>query len=435
MKQSKLITILLIMLVIGGWVLAFNETNNGGKSEYEKHMELAEEYMERKLYQKAIEEYKKANSINNTEESWDLMLTAYEKRYRESTKIYSDYLNSAKKASSSYKKNIDYLLTVANLYLKRDEYTAAYKALDKAVEEGIDDEQVNELLMQVKYAYELNWKSYSGYRTCINKYYAVNDRGNWSYIKEDGTDTDFKNLLLAGIVGEDGVRVIRNDIRTELVDTDEVVQGILDFSPEDVGVYAEGLIAVKGTEGYAYYNLLGDKQFGNYDQAGTFTDGEAAVKQGNKWFLVDEKGNKVSDKVYEDIVLQADQSHIKNEMMIIKQEGYYYFVNKKGKKIGKYSDVDIITDDELVAVCVEGQWGYVNLEGEEIIPPVFANAKSFSNGLAAVFDGEYWGFINEEGKLVVDYVFLNADYFNSKGKCMVETGEDVWQLLSLCVEG
>ena len=69
-----------------------------------------------------------------------------------------------------------------------------------------------------------------------------------------------------------------------------------------------------------------------------------------------------------------------------------------------------------------------------MIPPTFIEAKSFSNGLAAVSDGKYWGFINEDGDLVIDYQFLDVDYFNAEGTCMVESGMDTWQLLSLYIE-
>ena len=90
-----------------------------------------------------------------------------------------------------------------------------------------------------------------------------------------------------------------------------------------------------------------------------------------------------------------------------------------------------MTDDNMIAVCKNGKWGFVNSEGEEVIVPVYAEAKSFSNGLAAVSNGETWGFIDRDGTLVIDYVFLNADYFNSKGNCMVEESLDNWKLLTL----
>ena len=125
MKQSKLVIILLVVLIIGGWGATLLATNSGEKKEYNGHIEMADEYMERGLYQKAIEEYDAALSIKNTEEIWTSKLSAYEKRYKESTKIYDDYLSAAQSAVSQYSKNVDYLLQLANLYIVRDEYSSA----------------------------------------------------------------------------------------------------------------------------------------------------------------------------------------------------------------------------------------------------------------------------------------------------------------------
>lgn len=132
MKQSKLITILLIILIVGGWLTALLDADNGKTEEYNAHIEMAEKYIERGLYQKAIEEYDAALLVKNTEELWTAKLDAYAKRYEESTKIYDDYLSAAQSAVSYYSKNEDYLLTLANLYLVRDEYTSAYRKIGRA---------------------------------------------------------------------------------------------------------------------------------------------------------------------------------------------------------------------------------------------------------------------------------------------------------------
>lgn len=432
MKQSKLITILLIILIVGGWLTALLDADNGKTEEYNAHIEMAEKYIERGLYQKAIEEYDAALLVKNTEELWTAKLDAYAKRYEESTKIYDDYLSAAQSAVSYYSKNEDYLLTLANLYLVRDEYTSAYRTLSNAVENGINSEKAEALLMEVKYSYEINWKAYTGYRTCVNDFYAVSETGVWTYIEEDGSDTDFEQLVFAGAVGEDGIRVIQDKERAHLIDTNEVVQGIFNFEPTDAGLFSEGLVAVRNEDSYSYYDSLGNKQFGEYDEAGTFTNGQAAVKKGEEWFLIDSKGNKVSDAAYDDIVLHADGSHLKEGVMIARKDGSYKFY-KDGKASGSYTDVDIITDDKIIAVCKDGKWGFVDLEGNEVIAPSYAEAKSFSNGLAAVSNGEYWGFIDSAGTLVIDYTFFGADYFNSEGCCMVETGANTWQLLSLYI--
>lgn len=79
----------------------------------------------------------------------------------------------------------------------------------------------------------------------------------------------------------------------------------------------------------------------------------------------------------------------------------------------------------------DGKWGFIDDEGEIVIKPVFQEAKSFSNGLAAVYDGEKWGFINKDGDLVIDYQFRDVDYFTEDGICFVSTYEDLYYMITL----
>lgn len=434
MKQSKLIIILLIVLIIGGWGAALLATDSGKTKEYNSHIDMAEEYMDRGLYQKAVEEYDAALAIKSNEDVWTLKLDAYQKRYEEDTKIYDDYLSAAQSAVSNFSKNADYLLTLANLYMVREEYNSAYKVLNNAVESGLENDKVDSLLLDVKYAFEIKWKAYTGYSPCSNGFYAVSETGVWTYIELDGSDTDYEQLLFAGPVGTSGIRVVQDKARPYLVDEKDVVQGILKFNPTATGVYSEGLIAIKDENSYSYYNFLGDKQFGEYDVAGAFVDGVAAVQKNDKWYLIDNKGKEISSDKYEDIILQANGTHIKDGVMIAKKNGIYNFY-RNGKVIGSYSDADIITDDNMIAICKDGKWGYVDLDGKEIIAPKYKAAKSFSNGLAAVSDGEKWGFIDPAGNLVIDYLFYGGEYFNAEGCCMVETGQGTtWQLISLYIK-
>lgn len=434
MKQSKLVVIILVVLIIGGWGVALFSTDSGETKEYNDHIEMAEKYVKRGLYQKAIEEYDAALNINSTEKVWLAKLDAFQKRYEESTKIYDDYLSAAQSAVAYYSDNAEFLVTLANLYVVRDEYNLAYKALKSAVDSGLEDEKVTKLLSDIKYAFEVKWKAYTGYLPCYNGVYAVNETGIWTYIEQDGSDTEFEQLLFAGPVGELGIRVVQDKTRSYLVDEKDVVQGILNFTPTAAGLYSEKLIAINNGASYSYYNSLGDKQFGEYDDAGAFVDGVAAVRKNDKWFLIDNKGKEVSSDKYQDIILQPNGTHLKNGVMIAKKDGVYRFY-RDGKAIGKYSDIDIITDDNRIAVCKDGKWGFVDIEGKEIIAPRFNEAKSFSNGLAAVSNGEKWGFIDLNGNLVIDYLFYGGDYFNDEGCCMVEVGQGTtWQLISLYIK-
>ena len=88
------------------------------------------------------------------------------------------------------------------------------------------------------------------------------------------------------------------------------------------------------------------------------------------------------------------------------------------KALERYDQIDAFSDG-LAAVRRDGKWGYINLQGEEVIPCQFSDdfpPGQFSEGLACVVDDrneadkKLWnkrvGFINTKGEWV-----LTGDYF------------------------
>ena len=68
-----------------------------------------------------------------------------------------------------------------------------------------------------------------------------------------------------------------------------------------------------------------------------------------------------------------------------------------------------------------GRWGYVNVEGREVIAPQFQAARRFSENLAAVqLDGE-WGYVDRTGTYVVERKFDEAGEF-ADGRASVRRG-------------
>jgi hypothetical protein len=86
--------------------------------------------------------------------------------------------------------------------------------------------------------------------------------------------------------------------------------------------------------------------------------------------------------------------------------------------------------DMPAAVKSGGKWGFVDAEGEFVIPPRYDDARSFAFGLAAVRLGGRWAYIDGEGRLVIDGGFLDAGDMNSRGGALVLSGGG-WQLLRL----
>lgn len=88
------------------------------------------------------------------------------------------------------------------------------------------------------------------------------------------------------------------------------------------------------------------------------------------------------------------------------------------KALERYDQIDAFSEG-LAAVRRDGKWGYINLEGQEVIPCQFSDAfppGQFSEGLACVVDDraeadkKLWnkrvGFINKKGEWI-----LTGDYF------------------------
>jgi WG containing repeat len=65
------------------------------------------------------------------------------------------------------------------------------------------------------------------------------------------------------------------------------------------------------------------------------------------------------------------------------------------------------------------RWGYQNEQNLFVIPPLFAEAYEFSEGLAAVKFICSWGYINELGEVVILPIFDDAKSF-SEGIAIVK---------------
>lgn len=434
LKHSNLIVALLVVLIVGAWATTLLNGNSAQNEEYQNYIELAEDYMSRGLYQKAIEQYDLALVIDANEEIWTWKLAAYALRYEEDDGLYSQYVAELETAIKNYSDNGDFVYTAANLYMEKSNYSDAYKVLNNALQNGVEDKYIESMIIKAQYAYKYGWGSYNDYISG-DGFYAVQKTETWSYIDSLGSTQDYDNLTFAGPVGSEGIFVIADENGNYIVNSSEVIEGFLDFVPVSAGIFSEGLVAISNGSSYSYYNSFGEKQFGQYEEAGAFVNGEAAVKENGKWYIIDTNGDAVDDETYVDIIIGANGSHITNNVMIAMEKDEYEFYS--GNDVyGGYSQVDIITDDGIVAVCENGKWGFVNLEGEEIIGFDYEGAKSFSNGLAAVYNGELWGFINLEGTMAIEYTFTDADYFNQENYCMVQTLNDedlYWKLISLYV--
>ena len=78
----------------------------------------------------------------------------------------------------------------------------------------------------------------------------------------------------------------------------------------------------------------------------------------------------------------------------------------------KYDKVGFFQEEGLARVTLNGKYGFINEEGEEVIPPKYDEAYPFRKGLAAVELNGKSGWINPEGTVVIPLKYDNAGNFS-----------------------
>lgn len=85
-------------------------------------------------------------------------------------------------------------------------------------------------------------------------------------------------------------------------------------------------------------------------------------------------------------------------------EDIYYIVDNKTEKVIAELDYKFVGEfSEGLAMFKQhyGLWGYINLFGKEVIPPIYDEVYNFYNDLAVVKLKNKWGIIDKTGKVVV----------------------------------
>lgn len=106
------------------------------------------------------------------------------------------------------------------------------------------------------------------------------------------------------------------------------------------------------------------------------------------------------------------QDDFKNGFAKVELDGKTGFINEDGEEVipCKYDGAWNFSEG-LVSVETEGLWGFVNENGDEIVPFKYDLAWSFSEGLAGVKTEDRWGFINKAGEEIVPCKYENVNSF------------------------
>lgn len=430
-RNRILIAFSVAVLFTMSWYYLFN---NSSKLEvqYNTYIDEARSYAKSQLYKKANICYQKALEMKKS-----LALKCeIAQMYYDWGKDY-EYVGMVEDIIADYKRSDEGYELLAKYYYDTNDYEECVNVLKSAKSYGVTSDYLEEVNKNVEYKYELDYVSYTNVKEFYNNLCIVqNEDGFYGMVNGNGsTILSCKYMKLSPFVVSEITPATTDGKKYWLIDKSgeaEYASYDNEISIEDVGTLAEGKIPVMIDGKYCYTDKNYKKLFGDYDEAYAFYDGKAMVKNEGKYFLIDESGNKVSDKTYTDIIVDELGYTCRSDLYAVNEGNGFYIMDNSENKIGNeiFEDVRLLNGDEYMAVKKEGRWGFCDSSGKFVIKPQYEEARSFSNGLAAVKNAGLWGYIDKENNMVIEARFSDAKSFSKSGSAFI-CFNDEWELLKL----
>ena len=170
-------------------------------------------------------------------------------------------------------------------------------------------------------------------------------------------------------------------------------------------IFSDGLAMVMKEDKCGFINTTGQLVIPyQWDFAFPFEDGYAVVIKDELYGVIDKSGKTILPCSYQPHITWLSNSCVFQDGLCPVSEGgrLWGYVNTNGEIVIPYqwSSVNGFSDG-MAAVKKDYKYGYINTSGELIIPAQWTNAKDFSEGFAAVKSDDKWGFIDKTGEIII----------------------------------
>lgn len=441
-KNIKLLIPLAILLLTAISFYSLLQTNIKSANEYKSILSSAREYASQGIVDDSAKYYRKALELKCDADTYIEYVNLYvDNGYnKKALRLAEDMVNEVDDSAAAYECLLD-------RYIALKSYEDCFKLDDKVTKKHLRSESFAQKMSEIEYTYDEAYQLYSDVSTFSGGYAAVKSDELYGFVDETGNNVLNKSYKKAGCFSYYTNKSNSEDsgfVAPVCTDTGEwmyispsgskKIDIKDDLKLQDLGLYIDkGLTAACVGGKYSYYDTNFEKQFGEYEYAGAFNCGRAAVRAGNnEWYIVNEKGEQLNTTPYLDVIIDEKGIAFRNDRAFALIDSNYYMIDVDGNVVGdqKYINARPFLDTTYAAVNIGGKWGYTDKDGKIVISPQYMDAHSFSNSFAAVNDKGKWGFINSDGTLVIDYTFEDVKDFNSKG-CVFICENSRWILIKL----
>lgn len=163
-----------------------------------------------------------------------------------------------------------------------------------------------------------------------------------------------------------------------------------------------------------------------YDTINQFSERRAAVVDKNGFKVIDEKGNELIEKSYV-FIGSYNEGRVLAARTGAQGEWLYGYLGIQGNEVIplNYKSASDFKDGKALVMINEGEYGLININGQILQRYKYAFVGNLGDGLLAFKqdDNGKIGFIDEDGKVVIQPRYTGTQPF-SGGRAVVNTAED-----------
>lgn len=431
--NAILVCLALVAMAAFSWFSIFKRSADEAAA-YEKYLQQAERYEKKSIYIDAVTCYQNAQKLRP---SYDIAMRIAGVYAQMGDK--NGFLKACDEASVLDKSTSEPYVKKAEYYISAKRYSDAIKTVRNVPKQLVNDTEIMRLKEMLAYQYVVKYMAFDtigDWKEVGKTSYAVAQKdGLWGMVNQEGQQKlRFRFEALGAYDQETGVIPCCDQGLYLYIDLKGNRKLVGDFTYQYLGSFGCGYAPAQRNNAYGYITTEFEESHFEYDYAGAFANHTAAVRKGDKWALINDKFQPITDFIYDDILVDSYGFCATYHTVVARAGDRYVFLDTDGKQISASSfecAVMPASDDGMIAVRNQGKWGFADTTGAIVLKEQFEEAKSFSLGLAPVkLDGK-WGYINTAGKFVIEAEFEDANVFSKQGSAAVK-GSYSWSMMTLC---
>lgn len=211
----------------------------------------------------------------------------------------------------------------------------------------------------------------------LNEYYDGGNKHSYEYEWEDW----FPNKAI--FLVDDDTFIAHNNGGIDFIDLSDEQLLALKVASIDESKFHDGLASMEQNGKWGFVSKKGAFAIApNFDEVEDFEDGYATVRTNRKWGVINTKGEYVVEPITSE---SYEIRHLDKGCFVVKKGYDEYGIVSNGKWVVEpiYEDISFLKEG-LIVVKKDGKCGYINLQGEVVIPLQFDSACDFSDGKATV---------------------------------------------------